>query len=381
MSRRCRLSFCVATILVQYVYTLIYLHQQAVRDAAQINEQQFMDVPAITKCTCVDCNEDKVCGGLWLGNRYPGMPSEEEAIHIKMHIVVSHCKKSLDWMPKYLEGFKNVASIHVISKCGQEVKGAPNETTTVVVPNVGRCDHAFAYYITEILPQLVTQRFGGLIGLSTGRGSPATTTKYDKSIIVFLKDTTMTKIYQNGAAGGQLRHIDLKSLVRIASSVNGFACGLDLGGGNGKLSAYHDVNTLYKQALRAYNKGGKDYQNGDVVPFRSNYSTLGDFYKALNATSPSDLVQVCYGGVFATSTEHIFKQDMNVWRTLEKALERGDNIQEGHFAERSWGPLLATPLKPFQIEALRNHSTSVREQNWAMHGTLTRDIIAPSTGT
>eukprot|EP00957_Ditylum_brightwellii_P197116 15017760-Ditylum_brightwellii.AAC.1 len=61
--------------------------------------------------------------------------------------------------------------------------------------------------------------------------------------------------------------------------------------------------------------------------------------------------------------------------------ERGDNIQEGHFAERSWGPLLATPLKPFQIEALRNHSTSVREQHWAMHGTLTRDIIAPSTGT
>ena len=29
---------------------------------------------------------------------------------------------------------------------------------------------------------------------------------------------------------------------------------------------------------------------------------------------------VGYGGVFATSTEHIFKQDMNVWRTLEKAL-------------------------------------------------------------
>ena len=76
----------------------------------------------VTNCTCVDCEKDKTCGGLWLGNRYPGMPSEEEVIHTKMHIVVSHCKKSLDWMPKYLEGFTNIASIHVISKCGQEVK-------------------------------------------------------------------------------------------------------------------------------------------------------------------------------------------------------------------------------------------------------------------
>eukprot|EP00985_Skeletonema_marinoi_P010388 scaffold4881_cov201-Skeletonema_marinoi.AAC.5 len=359
------MGVAAATILVQYSYTLIYLHQQAVRDAAQINDQ-FTAPPAVTKkCTCVDCNEDKVCGGLWLGNRYPGMPAEEEAIHIKMHIVVSHCKNSLDWMPKYLEGFKNVASIHVISKCGQEVKGAPNETTTVVIPNVGRCDHAFAYYITEILPQLITKT--------------ATTTTYDNSIIVFLKDTTMERIHQNRVAGGRLRHIDLKSLVRIASSVNGFACGLDLGGGNGKQSAYHDASTLYKQEMTAYEKGEKDYKNGDVVPFRSNYDTFGDFYKALNATSPSDLVQVCYGGVFATSTEHIFKQDMNVWRTLEKALERGDNIQEGHYTERSWGPLLATPLKPFQIEALKNHATSVREQHWAMHGTLMSEPIYSPT--
>lgn len=52
--------------------------------------------------------------------------------------------------------------------------------------------------------------------------------------------------------------------------------------------------------------------------------------------------------------------------------ERGDNIQEGHFAERSWGPLLATPLKTFQIEALRNHSTGVMFEHFGMHGSLLR---------
>ena len=59
--------------------------------------------------------------------------------------------------------------------------------------------------------------------------------------------------------------------------------------------------------------------------------------------------------------------------------ERGDNIQEGHYTERSWGPLLATPLKPFQIEALKNHATSVREQHWAMHGTLMSEPIYSPT--
>ena len=50
--------------------------------------------------------------------------------------------------------------------------------------------------------------------------------------------------------------------------------------------------------------------------------------------------------------------------------ERGDNIQEGHFAERSWGPLLATPLQAFQIKALRQHSTSVSVNHFAIHGAL-----------
>jgi hypothetical protein len=51
----------------------------------------------VTNCTCVDCDEDKLCGGSWLGNRYPGMPSDEEVIHAKMHIVVSHCQHSNLW--------------------------------------------------------------------------------------------------------------------------------------------------------------------------------------------------------------------------------------------------------------------------------------------
>ncbi len=256
----------------------------------------------VTNCTCVDCDEDKLCGGLWLGNRFSGMPSDEEVIHAKMHIVVSHCKKSLDWMHKYLEGFTNIASIHVISKCGQEVKGSPDNAVTVVLPNVGRCDHAYAYYITDILPQLVTSK-------------DAT---HDNSIVVFLKDTTMVHIHQSSIANFHLNN--LESLARIASSVNGFACGLGIAAGS-DMSAYHDVKTLLRQQLRGYDKGEQDYENGDGVPFLSKYKTLGDFYKALNySPSPYSLVQECYGGIFAVRTTNILQQDMAMWRTLRKSL-------------------------------------------------------------
>lgn len=54
--------------------------------------------------------------------------------------------------------------------------------------------------------------------------------------------------------------------------------------------------------------------------------------------------------------------------------ERGDNIQEGHFAERSWGPLLAAPLQAFQIEALRQHSTGVRMSHFNIHGALIKAV-------
>ena len=123
-------------------------------------QYKALHVAGQRKCWCVDCDEgeDHVCGGLWRGNHYPTrsmstQPSGEK----KIHIVVSHCKASLNWMPSYLGGLKNnVTSIHVLSKCGNKVKGAPENAEIQVLPNVGRNDHAFAYSITSILPKLST---------------------------------------------------------------------------------------------------------------------------------------------------------------------------------------------------------------------------------
>jgi hypothetical protein len=87
------------------------------------------------------------------------------------HIVVSHCDKSLDWLWQHIEKTKqqlsssslslflllqNVKSVTIFSKCGQEgtiLQQQQQEKTTItntmakviVLPNVGRCDHSYAY--------------------------------------------------------------------------------------------------------------------------------------------------------------------------------------------------------------------------------------------
>jgi len=224
------------------------------------------------------------------------------------------------------------------------VEGVPENTKTVVIQNVGRNDHTFAHYITSILPKLASPN--------------------DNSTVLFLKDT-MDLIHQ----GPYFRRTDLKTLVRVASSKNGFACGLF--SEDGGISSYHDTTALRQFTIEEYNKGERDYKTADGVPFESSYKNAGELYKSLSVPSLPQVVQVCYGGIFAASTANVFKQDMKVWKAIEAALKRGDNIQEGHYIERLWGPLLSSPLESFQIEALRNYSTVIRS-DFPFNGQLSR---------
>lgn len=47
-------------------------------------------------------------------------------------------------------------------------------------------------------------------------------------------------------------------------------------------------------------------------------------------SSVADVVQVSYGGIFATSVSAIEKTDKSVWEMAERRLRRGNNVQEGH---------------------------------------------------
>ena len=108
-------------------------------------------------CACVNCGTDKACGLLWrTGNQY-SVPLYPQHFAKKVHVVISHCKNDLSWVRNLIlkKSKFHVESIHVITKCGYNVTGAPAMATVEVLPNIGRCDHSYAHYITKVLDKKV----------------------------------------------------------------------------------------------------------------------------------------------------------------------------------------------------------------------------------
>jgi hypothetical protein len=221
---------------------------------------------------------------------------------------------------------------------------APEGAVVQAIPNVGREGHTYAYFITDILPQEVEV--------------DSSVAKLQESIVVFLKDN----IWKNSQQLEELHSFE--TMARLASSSNGYGC---FGSPPKHASAYHDTTKLSQFTIGNYDSG---YSPNDNVPFKSSHTNLGAYWLAINVTLSQKFVPVCYGGRFAASVENIYKQDMNMWMKLEISLARGDNIEEGHFVERSWAALLSNPLELLQIEALQNYSTGIRP--FYMRGMLMR---------
>lgn len=305
------------------------------------------------KCICVECEEDEICGGLWKADNFP-IVGQSNPHTKRIHIVVSHCKNDLYWISNFTNGY-DIVSTHVITKCGLPVNGAPANATIEALPNVGRCDHTYAYYIKNILDKKIVEG------------------EENDSIAVFLKDD-MSK--ENFHQVGKWNTFE--NMVRIASSINGFSCGADCADPNRKrgqlrsYSPYHNVTHLFDFQMEGYYRKNKTYANlSDVVEFKSNFTNLGSFYQSVVGRSLPELVQVCYGGIFAASYLNIKRVDPSIWEKIESILSRGDNIEEGHLMERSWASLLATPLQPFQIEGLNNYKefyhTFTEQENMIRH--------------
>jgi hypothetical protein len=395
-----------------------------------------------TRCHCVHCTADPVCDGLWRSTVVGGRGDPTRFRRIRL--VISHCLHDLNWITDFLQGYKyysnddddaaaadetslisghsstdNVTLIRdvtIVSKCDKEVIGAPKGSNVIRLPNVGRCDHSYAFYLSQLQP----------LAPATNNSSSSITTNDDKhdddntdhEIVVFLKDDRDWKsIHQPGT------YRNLTEMLRIASET-GFACGLQPAtvwkmrkqkADNEThfrrelklLSSYHVTSSLQRFTLKRYASRGKKYNeleessnataaiapanggasNGTttstITSFRSNYKNLGDWIRqsipdAILPSPPSTtLTEVCYGGTFAASRSNIVnRQSSLVWKQLEQSLSRGNNIEEGHFAERSWAALLANPLNEYQTAALLDYGTELITTQGSIMGALA--IIAPA---
>ncbi len=308
----------------------------AIASMSKNTSNKSISSEAHLECKCVHCMEDKLCGGLWHAKGFPPVGSEDPH-NKKIHIVVSYCRSNLEWISSTFTQSFNVDSIHVISKCGQNVTSSPENATILELPNVGRCDHSYAYYIANLLSKHIVKG------------------EEKDSVVIFLKDDMSAgNLHQQG------HWSNLERMVNEASSTNGFSCGVVP---PKSLSTYHKRSALFDFEMESYDRK-KELSEGNGESFKSIYKNLGDFHESVIASggdsntniSYPELVQVCYGGVFAASYSNINKVDHSTWKRIEKALSRGDNIEEGHFVERSWASILATSLQPYQVEAMNNYT-------------------------
>ncbi len=235
--------------------------------------------------------------------------------------MISHCDHPLSWPRNFTNGYEKITrKVWIFTKCGKEVIDAPQKAEIIALPNVGRCDHTYAYWMN------------GSYLEANPIGSP-----YE--IIVFLKDTDY--MFDTRNADGQV----FGDLISLAVA-NGLGC------------MSRDCNLFDYETLRLVDcaspkkddeykrKDGAEY--GETVPFfNNNFPNLGvwaDHVQLHPTAITQNIAPVCCGGVFAVTSHQISKHPKRVWRAIAESLSRGNNIIEGHYAERLWASLLSKPL-------------------------------------
>lgn len=253
------------------------------------------------------------------------LPTSKD-VKIPVTIVVSHCKQSLEWLSSTISDLAQnfpqfvVKEVKIFSKCGRYVVGAPPKLSTIVpLPNVGRCDHTYVHYISEM-------------NLTEG-------------LVLFLKDTR--HVYWEHKVKDEAKNLteglafvhDYGDMLQRALSPAEFCCRQYINSQKTGIANAVITKILLSWTREEYSETQNMYalNSKDETPFSiPEYRTMLQWIEAMGVEVPRPLTSVCYGGVFAVSVKRLREIDPRVWLRLRESLSRGNNIQEGHFMERTW---------------------------------------------
>lgn len=314
--------------------------------------QEFSDPKTVSEKAANYCESEFIDYAESLVNIHDSpSPSLQELVLSKIHtisLVINHCDHPLDWLADFTRGFEDVIeNVFVFTKCGHEVFGAPHGAQIVVLPNVGRCDHTYAHWLNNYFqadPNAVSM---------------------ENQIVVFMKDTT----HQIGE-GSEHKFGDMLSLAVL----NGLGCLEAQIRGLSSLVFRYDLLQEMAFLDQSYGRSSGGGNLGAHVPFHNmTLLNLGDWIAKLQISSiisTQNLVSECFGGFFAVAKTQIANQPKSVWRAMEESLSRGDNIVEGHYAERLWGCLLSKPLSNETASAVWGRNPSFEIDYWPLRGML-----------
>ncbi|KAG7362758.1 hypothetical protein IV203_026118 [Nitzschia inconspicua] len=341
-----------------------------------------------------------------------------------LHMVVSHCDKPLDWLWRRVVQadqklkqensdtfliLKNIKSITIFSKCGQEVvlKGSlPPMAKVVALPNVGRCDHSYAYWIAHVLGHMKNQT----------KDFIERSLFHPKDVIWFVKDNDNS--YRSRVEIG----VSLEQMLQSTTRQAGFACASRVSPRLGEEMGYRGVKALNVavqknigrfQMYSVYSRDnytifGDEIENeADAVadsntdpknnirdpffPVNPNITVLEEWVdslpiynlslgnkavrsstysvwdasqkKAVSFSPPPNYLNafmpICFGGIFMATFERLKYAPVGDWSALAESLSRGDNIEEGHFMERLWAALLSEPMSQMEQQLIHNSEYTV----------------------
>ena len=252
---------------------------------------------------------------LW-GEYFRELPRVRPRNTPTVSIVISHCKEPLDWVEETTAGLR-VKKLTIYSKCGVSPSQAPASASVIKLPNVGRCDHTYARHMATISDE-----------------------EDQSEVLVFMTDTHRRDHHQ------KINPRPLVDVVEEANGLVGFGCGeipfaSGLSASLHGLSLWHLTSEVEKFNMDNY-VADAGYVNESFESFETNTS-LSNWWHDLDLHMPKPIMPICYSGYFAAKVASILPR-RPVLSQIYRSLERGDNIIEGHYAERTFAALLLPPL-------------------------------------
>lgn len=230
--------------------------------------------------------------GIALSITWPWLSIElSDSADFKYDCVVSAYRENLDWLHNSLPGKPNIIvySKHEDSKLQWH--------DAISLPNVGRCDHTYLYHIIE---------------------------NYDNLAPVTLFVTASANVIK-------LKKIALDYIIypRLASE---YKC---LGLSNWGLPNF-ELDAYDSQAI--VNRHGEEKK---IKP-STIHADIRPLQKWVNYNFPKLPFSLSYAqlGVFSAPRHAIRSVPLSKWKILLKQHEVGDNVEVGHFMERTWYNLL-----------------------------------------
>mmetsp|Transcript_4140 Transcript_4140/g.10466 ORF Transcript_4140/g.10466 Transcript_4140/m.10466 type:complete len:314 (+) Transcript_4140:69-1010(+) len=250
-------------------------------------------------------------------------------------VLIASCKNTtgvmsaLSQIAKYLD--EDSTLVRIITKCGESVGDFPAgfcNVRTFGLPNVGRNDHTFAWALSQM------------------DGDLKANVSHNASVFL-LKDNMRvhqhnTSLREFPAVLADVRHHGFGCFLKMESPYTDFFSIAELG--QFQLGSYVGSLDNFK-ADAGQRPLSKWWDDLGITPWNRNGLSDG------NAT----VVQVCYGGNFAVRMDRIWGMNSSLWPRLVASLERGDNIEEGHYAERTWAGLLAQSTPPGNLTVCQSN--------------------------